>query len=251
MHRMRFLGSSLAVLAILAMSCLEASAKVRENFEKVVPFEAGGSFRIENINGSITVQTWDEPSVKIEAEKVARTQDQLEGITIDIQGSGDSVAVKTRHHRKSVWGSASVSYTILLPAKAQLDVRTANGAVRIDGIHGQVTARSTNGSLKLENIRGAIDAETTNGSIRASYLEADGRHRFTTTNGSVRIYLPSDAGGELEAETVNGGIAIDFPTELTRTARRHKEGYFGESGKDDGASFEIETVNGSIKLLER
>lgn len=235
---------SLALAGALVTFSSDAFAKVREDFERVIPFSAGGSFEIENSNGSIHVTTWDETSVRIEAEKEAKSQAHLDDIEILVDGSGDSVSVETIHHRKN--NNGKVNYTISIPAEANVNVSTANGSVTIEGIHGHVDAKSTNGSLKLEDIIGEVEAKTTNGSIRTTYQRAtDGKHSFKTTNGSVRVYLPSDAGGELEADTVNGSITVDFPIHLERNTRRHMRGRFGNGG----GSFEIETVNGSVKIL--
>lgn len=226
-----------------------ASAKVTENFERVVSFHPGGSFRIENQNGSIDVSTWSESNVKVVARKTARSEEALKDLEIVVEGSGDDVSVRTVHHRRwhgGFGGGEEVSYQVLLPVEARLTVKTANGEVAIDGIHGTIDAESVNGEVKIEHIEGAIEAETTNGSIHASYEKAaDGRHRFETTNGSVRIYLPADAGGELDAETVNGSIDVDFPTTLVHSSRRHVTGSFGSGS----SSFEVSTVNGSIKIL--
>jgi DUF4097 and DUF4098 domain-containing protein YvlB len=236
---------STGLLFALSLST-SALASVREDFERVVPFDPGGTFRIENTNGTIDVETWNESSVKIEAEKKAKDEDALADLEISIEGSGDSVTVETIHHRKRDRGQ--VNYHILLPAEARVSVQTANGAVTVTGIRGRVEARSVNGGVTVEDIAGDIEAETVNGAIRASYSQvADGAQRFSTTNGSVRVYLPSDAGGAIDAETVNGAIDVDFPVTLTRMSRRHMKGTFGAGA----SSFEIETVNGSVKLLTR
>lgn len=232
------------ILTAGVLTAAAAGAAERESYEQVVPFELGGTLTIANQNGSIVVRTWSESSVRIEAEKKAKSRDALDDIEIVVEGSGSSVQVETVHRRKRDRGS--VKYTISVPAEANVEARTANGSVTIDGIHGRVDARSVNGSVKIENTVGAVDATTTNGSIRASYDRADeGTHRFHTTNGSVKVYLPSDAGGEFDAETVNGRVTIDFPTSLSRSSRRHMKGSFGGGG----ASFEIETVNGSVQIL--
>lgn len=236
------------VPALIAMTgallASTASAKVTEDFERLVPFEPGGSFRVQNVNGSIDVETWNEGSVRIQATKEARDQEHLDAIEIVVEGSGSDVSVRTVHHRRR--GGGQVSYLVSLPAEARVAVETVNGAVNVTGITGSVHAESVNGGLKLESIDGDVEAETTNGSIQTSYRRAgDGRHRFETTNGSVRLYLPSDAGGELEAETSNGSIEVDFPMTVRRSSRRHLEGSFGSGA----GTFRIETVNGSIKLL--
>lgn len=238
--------SSLQGLVLTLALATPALASVREDFERTVPFDPGGSFRLENANGTIDIETWNESNVKIEAEKRARNEDALADIEISVEGSGDSVEVSTIHHRKRDQGQ--VDYHIYLPAEAQVSVRTANGGVTVTGIRGRVRAHSVNGSVTVEDISGDIEAETVNGAIRASYDRvADGSQRFSTTNGSIRLYLPSDAGGRLDAETVNGSIDVDFPVTVTRTNRHHLRGSFGNGS----SSFEIETVNGSVKLLSR
>lgn len=241
---MKELLSSLVAVALVAT---RGEAEVREDFERVVPFEIGGSFRVENVNGSIDIETWNEGSVRIQAEKKARSREALEDIEILIEGSGSEVSVRTVHHRRNRGhGGGQVSYRISLPAEARVEAETANGSVTIRGIRGRVAAESVNGSLRLEDIDGEIEAETTNGAIRASYARAaSGVHRFETTNGSVRVYLPSDAGGDVEADTVNGSIEVDFPMTVSRSSRRHLRGSFGSGS----GSFRIETVNGSVKLL--
>ena len=219
-------------------------AQIAEDFEQSVPFNPGGSLDVQNRNGSISISTCDEPMVRIEAKKRAKSEEALGDIEIRVEGSGDSVRIETLHHRRR--DSGKVDYRICLPAEANVKARTANGAVTIDGLNGRVEANSTNGSLKLDSIEGEIEAATTNGSINASYRRAnDGRHRFSTTNGSVRVYLPQDAGGDFDAETVNGSIEVEFPLTLTRTSRRHMSGSFGSGS----GSFEFRTVNGSVKLL--
>lgn len=235
-----------AIAAVFVTLAIDASAKVREDFERDIPFSAGGSFEIENSNGSIDIKTWNQGTLRIEAIKEAQSEDDLKDIEIVIDGSGDSVSVETVHHRRHRNGG-KVSYIISLPADANVTVSTANGSVTVDGIHGNVDAKSTNGSLKIDDISGAVEARTTNGSIRARYVQAsNGRHTFKSVNGSVRIYLPSDAGGDFEANTVNGSIKVDFPTNIDRVSRRHMRGSFGNGG----GSFDLETVNGSLKILQ-
>ncbi len=234
----------LAGLTGVLLAATGAEARVREHFEQTVAFNPGGVFSIENQNGSIDIEVGSESSVRIEAEKEARSEEELRDLQIVVEGSGDSVSVRTLHHSRR--GSGYVNYRIVLPAEAQVTVSTANGEVSVTGIRGRVQAQSVNGALRIEDISGEIEAETTNGSIRASYLRVEGgRHRFETTNGEVRVYLPADAGGDLDAETVNGAIEVNFPLNLTRTSRRHIRGSFGTGS----GSFEISTVNGSVTVL--
>ncbi len=76
----RTYGSSLVVFALLsAFSAVLSIAQERESYEQTIPFTVGGDFLIENVNGSITIETWNEGSVRIEAEKVADSVEALAG----------------------------------------------------------------------------------------------------------------------------------------------------------------------------
>jgi DUF4097 and DUF4098 domain-containing protein YvlB len=221
----------------------------RDNFEETRPFRPGGTFELENTNGPITIATWDEDRVRIEAERAATTERLLEKIEIDVSGEGDRVRVKTRLPRRWPLGtSGSVSYHVTLPRQARLELETVNGRVEVEGISGEVRASTVNGRVEITRTAGAIEASTVNGSIEVSYDEADadGHHSFSTTNGSVTLYLPADVSGRFEARTVNGSIRTDFPLEVKGRIGKRLEGRLG----DGRGSYEIHTVNGSVKIRE-
>lgn len=246
----RFFPVAVLVAAVvLVFTVTDSAAKVYETVDETIEFNSGGRFTIENVNGSITVETWDREQVRIQAEKIADSQASLDDIEIEIRGSGGEVNVKTYFPRRNRRGeSRAVEYHITLPEAAQIDVQTVNGKVEIYGIRGRIEASTTNGSVEVEDIAGDTDISTTNGSIKARYTEVfDGSYRFSTTNGSVTLDLPPGAGGEIDAKTVNGSITTDFPATVHRLSKRHLQGTFGGGG----GRFEMSTVNGSIKIRER
>jgi DUF4097 and DUF4098 domain-containing protein YvlB len=103
-----------------------------------------------------------------------------------------------------------------------------------------------NGSVEVREAAGAVEASAVNGSVKASLarVDPDGRSRLHTTNGSVRLVLPSDASAELEASTVNGRVACDFDLNGARKSRRKLEGTIGAGG----ARFDLGAVNGSVSI---
>ena len=243
---------ALAVVS-LTTSCFieEVAMASRETIEETRPFDPGGTFRLENVNGTVTIDTWDEKRVRITAEKAANSERALEAIEIDIDGEDDWVEVKTHLPRgRLFFGSGGkVDYRITLPTRAQIQVETVNGKLNVTGIKGQVRASTVNGSVEVGEVSGEIETSTVNGSIKATYqdVDPDGRHRFSTTNGSVTLYLPMHASGDFEARTVNGSIKTDFPLEVTgKFGHRRLRGQLGEGR----GTFDISTVNGSVRILE-
>jgi len=231
--------------ALLFASGPGFAAQVTERFEKAIPFTSGGTFALENVNGSVIIQAWDQPSVRIEAEKKAPDDARLREIEIEVVGEGDRVEVKTRYARSN-GDKGSVSYVIHLPADARVEAQTVSGKLEASEIEGGLRVSTVNGSVHIRDAGGEVEASTVNGSIEAQLgALADGRYRFSSTNGSVSLWLPASAGGELEAQTVNGSVTTDFPVTLSgKMSRKHLRARIG----DGGASFEISTVNGSINL---
>jgi len=207
---MRFKGLDIALLLLagaLTSGCVGHDVlAAKDSFEETRPLEPGGTFRLQNTNGRVTVTCWDESRVRIEAERAAASERALEAIEIDVRGGGDRVEVTTRLPRGFLFGHAgAVEYHVTLPRQARLEIETVNGRVSIEGITGSVSA--------------------------------------TTVNGSIEI---ADASGEVEASTVNGSSRTDFPLEVTGRLCKRLEGRLG----DGRGRYEIETVNGSVRIRE-
>lgn len=251
---MRALAHSALLFSSLILSgCMagEFGEAARGHFDKTVDFSPGGRFRLENTNGRVTIETWNQSKVQIEAEKTASSQEALDLIRIEVWGQGDRVEVKTEmpHGDWFFWGGPRrVDYRIHLPEDAQVEVKVVNGPVRVDGVAGQIRVSTVNGPARVADASGPVEIKTVNGPVEADYRRlSSGRHSFSTVNGPVTLYLPSDAQGRFEAHTVNGPISTDFPLEGSRKAGRHRlEGRLGEGG----GSLEVRTVNGPVKLLK-
>jgi DUF4097 and DUF4098 domain-containing protein YvlB len=240
----------LAVLA--AAGALPACDGVQINQKRQTSVEtrdlkADGTFRIQNVNGRVEISTWQEDKVKIEAEKIG-SQWAVEHTKVEISGGGDRVTVETQQPRQWMFGSSGrVDYHITVPERAQLEVETTNGKVRIEGAQGTVRATTVNGGVEVEDAVAAVDASTTNGAVRLTFRRAptDGASRVATTNGSVTLLLPQDATGSFEASTVNGGIQTDFPLKVSGGFGGHR--LSGRVG-DGRARFDVRTVNGGVRI---
>lgn len=247
----RLLSAACAVsAAFLSSGCVSGDwggTPYRDTVSESRALAMDGRFTLENTNGRVEVNGWDEPRVSIEATRRARSQHALEDIEIEITGEGDSLRVKTRYARpRWMGGAGQVDYRVRVPRTARVSVANVNGRVEVDGIAAEVEASAVNGSVEVREAAGAIEASTVNGSVRASLtrLDPDGRSRLRATNGSVSLTLPSDANAELEARTVNGGIRCDFDLDDRHKTRRRLEGRIGSGG----ARFDLGTVNGSVSI---
>lgn len=142
-----------------------------------------------------------------------------------------------------------VHFTVHVPEGVNFIGRTVNGEVQVESLSGDVEAYTVNGDVEISTT-GTAQASTVNGSIEASLGRSDwsGSLEFETVNGSITVELPRGAGAAVTAKTINGGIETDFPITVEgRFSSRRMTGTIGGGG----SRLWLETVNGSIRLLER
>ncbi len=143
-----------AVAALLAGPALSACVVVggglplaHDTQVETRAFEPGGLFTLENVNGRVTVATWSEPRVRIEADKAASAESLLRGMRIEIAGEGLRVDVPDG-------------------AGGRLEAATVNGSIQSD-LTLESTGRATRRRLqgRLGKGRGSLELSTVNGSI--------------------------------------------------------------------------------------
>jgi DUF4097 and DUF4098 domain-containing protein YvlB len=245
-------NSAILVLLIFpaALSgCVYKSLANRESdfFEQTLPLPKGGSFYLENVNGSITVETWDQSSVIIEAEKKAPTFQDLDEIQIEVREEGDRIEVKTRYPH---WGKfrntrGEVIYRITLPEEVHAELKSVNGRIRVSGVCRDLRVDTVNGGIEIKDAHGAVHATTVNGGIRAMLREpSEGNCRFSTTNGGITVEVSEYINARFEGHTVNGGIHTDLPLSVTGKAGKRLSGRIGNGDR----RIQLNTVNGGISL---
>ena len=250
--------------------------KEEQVVERELSFQPGGRLTLKTVNGGITVTSWDRDAVRVYARKKARAssretaQELLEATVVRIDQGAGRIDIRTEYpDRRMIKRGKSVSahYTLTVPKRIDLGLRsvnggvqvdnvsgsveakTTNGGVRIAGVRGQVEAKSTNGGIRLAGIRGAVRAGTTNGGIDVEVLEVDGdggEIRAETTNGGIEVALPKAFKAHLKARTTNGHIDTDFPVTVKGRIGKSVEGDLNGGGR----LLYLRTTNGSIRLRE-
>ncbi len=269
MHHQNRLSVILIVSFILLFFSCAVEAQNQEEFSKVLPLTSKGTFRLDNVNGDVTITTWKEDEVEIKAvKKTRKAAENLAKVKIEVVEGPDSVSVETVYPKRNNTG-VSVTYDIKVPEGVTLETvstvngdvfatgpfgrvsgSTVNGKVRVENSAGDLRLSTTNGSVEARNVKGKIDADTTNGSIRLELADLADNINAETVNGSITLALGAikELNAVLEAETVNGGIDVDFPISF-QNLQKSKHSLKGQIGQG-GPRASLETVNGSIHLTK-
>lgn len=222
---------------------------ISKEFNQTYTLQSGGSFDLQNVNGTVDVQGWDRDQVEIHAVKTAKhNESELELVSIDVDAKPGAISVATRYPQNE-GVEVVVEYTVRLPHSARLEhLGTVNGTLRVSGVDDIADLHGVNGGIEVYEGGGALHAHTTNGNvhIELSRLQDKDGATVETTNGSVLLALPGDAQADLEARCLNGSFSSELPVEL-ESGQRPRE-VRGKIGKG-GAPLRLHTVNGGIRVV--
>jgi DUF4097 and DUF4098 domain-containing protein YvlB len=144
-------------------------------------YSAGGPIRAVMIRGQATIQT--------------------DGGDIDL---GEVMGAL---HAFTTAGSIHVDQ-----AGGEVFAGSSGGPISILSALGAIVAQTAVGAIRLNNVSGNLRASTDSGSIVAEVLRGHplGDSYLCTHAGDITVFLPSDTGVNVQAET-NGAVESDFP----------------------------------------
>lgn len=256
-----FDNSRIHPAAIVAIKLSEAQRgdELTEEFHQSYPLSANGRVSIQNINGDVQISVWDRNEVKVDAVKRAYQRERLDQAKIVVVNTADSVSIKTEYPERNQTftdeapkrynNPATVDYTLTIPRKARLDsAELVNGSLEIEGAEGDVRAASVNGQLKARGLAGEVKLSTVNGGVEATITRLDDSKPITlnSVNGGIVLIIPSNAGAQIKASTVHGGITNDFGLTVNdgQYVGHELSGQIGSGGP----RIRLNNVNGSIAL---
>lgn len=255
----------LVTIFITLAASAASAAELHETIDRTFDVRPNATFLLDNVNGHVTVTSWDQPRIRVHVDKSADGWDSddvraaLREVRVDIQARPDRVSVKTVEPNKSfgffdfLFGhhvSRNVTYEITVPRLTNLDVGTVNGGVNIDAVTGQIRVETTNGKIEVQRCAGSVDASTTNGGIHAELLNVTpGKSMtFETTNGHITVVVPPSLSADVDASTTNGRISTDLPV-TTRVFDRNT--LRGAINGGRGGLLRLRTTNGGIDIKTR
>lgn len=248
MLRRAFCLTAFLVLVLSAVSAAPCFAITKE-FNQSYPLQAGGSFELQNVNGTVEVQGWDRDTVQIHAVKTAKSRESdLDLVSIDVEARSSAVSVSTRYPQNE-GVEVAVEYTVRVPHGARVEhVGTVNGTLRVSGIEAVEELRTVNGNIEVYDGGGSVHARTTNGNVHLELLHVQDKNGAVaeTTNGWVLLAVPADTHADLEARCLNGNFFSELPVTFESTQRpRELHGKIGRGG----VPLRLRTVNGGIRVV--
>lgn len=273
-NRFRVTGAA-AVLALAFASggCdIVVSGVEQQTWREDRRFTVSGrpSLELQTFDGSIDVRSGSGSEVVVTIERHAATEDAAKALEVTSEQNGNRISVRAKPPGHVFgWGrSRSVSLTVVVPPNADIEARSGDGSIRVEGVSGALKSHTGDGSIKLNAVSGPVDVSSGDGSIAIAGRMSQVRARsgdgsvtveaqtgstaadewdVTTGDGSVTLRLPSDFNADIDAHTGDGGIRVQDLTLSSVSGDTGKNDLRGRLGSG-GRTVRIRTGDGSITL---
>ncbi len=208
---------------VLLVSPLVLEAKIVRTVEKTFAVQPGTSLKASTQGGDIVVQTADITEVRVTARQEIRASSEseadelLKNLSLMMEQQGDEIVVESKYEKSGIgflrfnWPPVTVSYTVTVPTKFNLNLATSGGDIKVANLSGQVRARTSGGDMKFARIDGDLDARTSGGNI--TLQEGTAEAKLHTSGGDIVV---ERAGGPTKVSTSGGNITLNAVAQLIR-----------------------------------
>jgi DUF4097 and DUF4098 domain-containing protein YvlB len=170
------------------------SVAAGQQTDTIVPVEPGARLDVQNLRGSVEIQTWGRNEVRIVADHSSRTY-------VEISGSRAAVRLRAKARRGAASG---VDYELTVPATMDVEIAGTFTDADIEGVQGEVSVGTVHGEVAVRGAAQRVWAHSVQGDV---FVEgARGRVVAETVNGAIEI---QDVSGDVVAETVNGEVILE------------------------------------------
>ena len=240
-----------AVLAVLALTVPVAAQSDTERVSRTVKLDPGGTLRLRNFSGRVTITANDQPQVVVDAVRTA-PRERLDRVKLDVHVEGSTVVVDANQRDDGWFGSRNnvvrTDLDIKVPTRTNLDVRVFSSPVEIRGVEGTHNLHGFSSSLRLDAVAGPVQAHTFSGevSIRARAWQPNQTIDVDTFSGSIDLHVPDSARGNVRFHSFSGHLTSELPLTLRKSTRRSVEGTFG--GDSAGGAVNLKTFSGNVRI---
>ncbi len=215
--------------------------------ERELSVTAPAQFTLNTVSGSVVVTGGDGETIRVHATK-SGSGDAKDNTSIEIEQSGNAVAVHTRNDRNGLFGRAgklaSVDYVVTVPRRTSVEVKSVSADVQVRGTEGDLRTQTVSGDVSISDVQGESQLTTVSGDVTADGLS--GTLTLHTTSGDARITTSSLR--DFNLHSVSGDFFLDTPL----TAGEH---YYAHTVSGDlelgipegtGVTVQMKTVSGEV-----
>ena len=225
-------------------------AEQSDRFSRKVKIGRDGRVSIANISGDIVVTAGSGDEVSIDAVKRTRgDRSELANIEIIVEERAGRVDVRVEHgsrERGRRGDSASVDFTVTLPASASLDVHSVSGSLKVTGVRGAVRAETVSGDVTTADTPNLEHAKSVSGDISLTGAAAEGDLTAGSVSGNITAKGLKARGldlGSVSGDVILTDVTCERLTIKSVSGNVEYAGAIARSGR-----YEVNTHSGTVRF---
>jgi DUF4097 and DUF4098 domain-containing protein YvlB len=211
---------------------IEISAPAKANLDLRT---GDGGVSLRGVSGTAQVHTSDG----------SITAEDLRG---EIRLSSNDGSIDVRRLAGTIRASSSDGAIEVRDTEGEVELATSDGRIQAVGMQAALRARTNDGRVDVDGRFNLLELLSGDGSVTATVREGShmqGDWRLTSRDGSIDLRLPRTFPAELDAQTGDGRVTIDFPVTVSGSLSRSRIHGTIQQG---GPRLELRTGDGSIHV---
>jgi len=205
---------------------------------------------------------------QVEARVITRGLKINDELQVTGNQSGNRVELRLHKVQRNCLGicNQSIRVELHVPRESDLDIKTSDGNVKIDSVRGNLQLETKDGDVRVRDAEGLVHANTGDGNVNVngrfdtvSLRTGDGNidadlspgstpqfgWMLRTGDGNLRLRLPESIGVDIDAQSGDGRVSLDFP--ITVSGSRGENSVRGKIN-GGGTAIELRTGDGDIRV---
>jgi len=178
-----------------------------------------GTLTIETRMGNVQVESWDQPRLEIEAEKVVEAGNQKKAeplydqVQVVLAGQDKRVLLRTLYPTRRPWrpfrgeSKLSVNFRIHMPFDANLILRCVDGDVRVSGLAGKQEISVNYGDVEI-NVPSLYRLRSVNARSVLGYVQSDLHGEDSAGWGRKIMFWNSQGEQDIKVRVRMGGVYV-------------------------------------------
>jgi DUF4097 and DUF4098 domain-containing protein YvlB len=247
-------NTAFAAFAVFALSLTVAigAQTETEHVNRTEKLASGGTLRLKNFSGRVTITAGDRSDVSIDAVRRG-DREWLDRSKLDIHTDGSTLVVDANQveHSWLDWSRRNriveTDFDIKVPRKTNVDVNVFSSSVTVTGLEGSHKIHGFSSKLRLDDVIGPVQVHTFSGSveIRAKTWVENQSIDVDTFSGNVELHVPDSARGTISFNSFSGHLNSEMPLTLHSSSRR---AFSAELGGGAGGNLRFKTFSGSVQI---
>jgi DUF4097 and DUF4098 domain-containing protein YvlB len=217
------LASTLAVSPVTAFEQQET-----ERVDKTASIRAGGTLKVKNFSGRVTITGSRRSDVAVHAIRRA-PRERLDHIKLEVVETSSGVTIDA-NKKDSEWRDRNnnvvdTELEILVPEDVRLDVDVFSSDIKIDNVTGDQELKTFSGNIGIAGATGSVEAET--------------------FSGDIEVGIGQGVGGRFDFDSFSGDLRSEVGLTTRSASKRHVSGLVGTGGNND---YRFKTFSGDVRI---